>query len=111
MPSPNRDRELQEKLEALLAQVRRRRESMEFDLNSLFDRLQPGSLAALALALGALVHEGKLKLVFRVMSPDGAGLGDFPTLSAIPPTMEDRFNDWRQFEVTPERVLPVYRFQ
>lgn len=111
MPSsPDKDYELQRKLEELLAQAHVRGQSMEFDLNSLYDRLQADSLARLALVLGPLVREGKVRLVFRVLNPSGEGLADFSSMADIPPTLEDRYHDWRPIEVTADRVLPVYLF-
>lgn len=111
MPSSDKDRELLRKLEALLDEARAAARPLEFDLNSLFDRLRPGTLADLALALRTLVSEGKVSVVFRVVSPAGGGLGDFRALTDIPDTVEDRYNDWQELQVTPDRVIPVYTFQ
>jgi len=111
MPNPTNERELRRKLEALLAEAHAAARPMEFDLNTLFDRVQAGTLAQLALALRALVGEGRITVVFRVMSPAGGGIADFKTLTEIPNTLEDRFNDWQELEVTPDRVVPVYMFQ
>jgi len=101
---------LQRELEGLLARARGEGRPLEFNLDDLFDRLRTDSLARLTLLLGEMVHEGDVDLLFRVYSPTGGGLQDFATLAEIPHVIEDRFDNWREFEVTSDRVAPIYRF-
>ncbi|MCC7012977.1 MAG: hypothetical protein IT454_10475 [Planctomycetes bacterium] len=94
----------------LIDEARRERHPIEYDLDTLFDRLHATSMARLALPLGELVHRGQVQLLYRVVSPRGGGLADFSSPDEIPPTIDDRFNDWQPLEVTPDRVAPIYRF-
>lgn len=97
-------------LRQLLATAADEGRTIEYDLDSLYDRVHARSLAALTLALSELIAAGRTTVVFRVTSPTGGALGDFPSPAEVPSRLEDRFDDWREIEVTPERVVPVYKF-
>jgi hypothetical protein len=81
----------------------------EFTFQKLFQLVRPSSPQALVLILDELVHEGLIRRLFRVESPQsGGGLRDYETLEEIPETL----HDWRTdevTEVTPENVRPIFK--
>jgi hypothetical protein len=80
----------------------------EYSLNRLCDELMPNNREVLASALGELVRQGTLKLVFRVLSPGTEkGIKDFESLDQIPEVIDDTRTGLK-VEVRPENLKPVY---
>jgi hypothetical protein len=80
----------------------------EYSLNRLCDEVSPKNRDAFTSALGELVRQGTLKLVFRVLSPGTEkGIKDFESLDEIPDVLDD-FRTGTRIEVTPENLRAVY---
>ena len=84
-----------------------RHREMTFD--HLVARLQPESVEDLASILAELTHAGAIKRFFRVESPTSrGGIGDFPSLDAIPPKLPDTRAEDEEIVVTPDRLRVFY---
>lgn len=101
---------MRDELLALVAKAKRERRQFEFELDTLFDRVHADSLSRLSLQLAELVQLGRVQVVFRVISPHGGGLGDFPDIKHVPRVIEDKYGDFAELTVTPDLVVPIYRF-
>lgn len=83
-------------------------QTTEFTLDRLFDLVQPKTKEELALTLGELVQQGKIKQVIRVESPQTRGsIKDFNSLKDVPQFIHDWRTD-RQIEVSPDDLVVLY---
>lgn len=110
MSNGSNDTRLRNELLAIIASAERERRPIELDVDTLFDRVRAESLSRLSLQLAELVRLGRVQVVFRVTSPHGGGLGDFPDIQHVPRVIEDRYADHAELTVTPDLVVPIYRF-
>lgn len=99
---------LQSLIESETAQPRRRYEP-EYTFEHLFQETGFVKPEDLALVLAELVTQGAIEKKIRVFSPTrGGGIGDFQSISEVPPVI----HDWRadqDVQVTPDNLAVIYR--
>ena len=83
-------------------------QATEFTLDRLCDLVQPKTREELALTLGELIQQGKIKQVIRVESPKIPGaIKDFGSLNEVPQFIHDWRTD-REIEVSPDDLVVLY---
>lgn len=82
----------------------------EFTVQRIFDTVSPVSQAVLLEILQRLVEQGVLEKILRVESDAMGGIGDFHSLTEIPPVIWDS-RSGHEVEVRLDQVRLIYKLQ
>jgi len=99
------DKSTVERLESFLNRDDNRR--LVFNLDRAVDVVHATSRVRLAALLAELVSSGLLEIIVRVESSNGGGIGDFPSIEAVPDEIYDRRTD-RIIPVSAENIQVLY---
>lgn len=80
-----------------------------FSSNRLFELTGEVQASSVATALGHLVTEGLVEQIVRVEPHFGEGIGDFPSIEAVPDVIEDWRHPGTEVQVTPEHLRIYYK--
>jgi hypothetical protein len=80
----------------------------EYTFDHLYQEVSPRSPELLSLILTELVKQGFLEKLVRVESPQGGGIGDFPSVADVPDTIYDWRSD-REMEVQPQNLRVLFK--
>lgn len=82
----------------------------ELPISRLYDLIAPSSQRVLAKIISRLVQQGVFKQVARVESDAMGGIGDFDSITDVPPVLYDS-RMGRDVEVRLDQINLIYRLQ
>lgn len=110
MPSGIEESDAYKQLRAFFEQQKKKQAFQKvFSTNRIFELTSEVGSSSVAIALSHLVMEGLVEQIVRVEPRFGEGIGDFPSIEAVPDVIDDWRHPGHEVRVTPEHLQVYYK--